>query len=308
MNKFRFFEFSNQCCGFNWFMLLCTFLALTICIAGCNTAINKHPHELSTLPKLSEPTYHYLELKKIDSREKKIHSEMDSIYFPDQVNKLLLKSIRPQFLTKAELVAFVPNLKHPSNSSSQVRAELDFLLELQENRTAEMVEEALRWHEIVYFPIIGMKSDEHLFFEAFEIYGNDFDPDKFPKTRILLNNIMKEMRFMEFSAKNSILRPRPRQLESRLEPLKKMSSSSFVSGHTLWAYMHAYLLASLDPTKAEAYLELAYRIGYSREILGVHYPSDEEAARKLAYQILSKMWERENFQSQLIKAAREWRK
>jgi len=151
-----------------------------------------------------------------------------------------------------------------------------------------------------------MKNYDHLFFEAYEILGNQFNVKDYPKTKKLLNNIMKEMRIAEFSAKNHFLRPRPRQLESELEPLKKMSSASFASGHTLWAYMQAYLLGALIPEKRIEFLDLAYKIGYSREILGVHYPSDEEAARKLAYELLLKMWNKPEFIRDFHKAQLEW--
>lgn len=117
---------------------------------------------------------------------------------------------------------------------------------------------------------------------------------------------MKEMRVAEFMVKNHFLRARPRQLEPQLKPLKKMRSSSFASGHTLWAYMQAYLFAELMPSKRTELLNLAYEIGYSREILGVHYPSDEEESRKLAHTILSKIWEKAKFRNDFNLALAEW--
>lgn len=161
-------------------------------------------------------------------------------------------------------------------------------------------------HDIVYFPIVSMNDEKALFFEALEVFGKDFPIAKYPNTQHLLNNLMKEMRIMEFDAKNHILRARPRQLESNLQPLKKMKSSSFASGHTLWAYLHAYTFAELVPSKRTEFLDLAYQIGFSREILGVHYPSDEEASRKLAHQMLMQMWEKEEFKKDFHAAKSEW--
>jgi len=151
-----------------------------------------------------------------------------------------------------------------------------------------------------------MKDEDELFFEAYEVFGNQFDTKEYPKTKKLLNNIMREMRIAEFTAKNHFLRARPRQLESQLKPLKKMSSSSFASGHTLWAYMQAYLMGALIPEKRDEFLDLAYNIGFSREILGVHYPSDEEASRKFAHQLLLKMWEKPKFMQDFHDAQLEW--
>jgi len=45
---------------------------------------------------------------------------------------------------------------------------------------------------------------------------------------------------------------------------------------------------------------------FSIEVLGVHYPSDEEAARKLAHQMLTKMWEKAAFKKDFQTAKAEW--
>ncbi|MEM6697317.1 MAG: phosphatase PAP2 family protein [Bacteroidota bacterium] len=117
---------------------------------------------------------------------------------------------------------------------------------------------------------------------------------------------MNDMRMMEFAVKYHLLRARPYQLEPKLAPLTKISSPSFASGHTLWAYIQAYTLGELLPNKREAFVELAYEIGESREILGVHYPSDEEAARQLAHRMLMLMWHTEKFQRDFTAAQVEW--
>jgi len=111
---------------------------------------------------------------------------------------------------------------------------------------------------------------------------------------------------MEFTAKNHFMRARPRQLEPRLKPLKKIETPSFASGHTLWAYLQGYVLAELIPGKKTNFIDTAYEIGYSREVLGVHYPSDEEAARQLSYQMLKAMWKTEKFQKDFKRAKLEW--
>lgn len=48
------------------------------------------------------------------------------------------------------------------------------------------------------------------------------------------------------------------------------------------------------------------KIGVSREIMGIHYPSDEEAARQLAHGMLSLMWNTDKFQNDFAKAKEEW--
>lgn len=306
MKQVKFNENGYNCYNFGWMRYLIMLLFIAICVGACNTQSNKSPHDLPRLPKLEAAKHHYAQLQMLPDTPQDELKELDEVFFPDQVNKILLMAINPTYISKEELNKLVPTLKHPANSSKQVRAELDFLVDLQNSRTKSEVEESLRLHEIGYFPVVGMKSDKDLFVEAFEIFGKEFDPDNYPETRKLLHEIMKEMRVMEFAAKNTILRPRPRQLESKLKPLKKMKSSSFASGHTLWAYMHAFIFASLVPEKETEFIDLAYKIGYTREILGVHYPSDEEAARNLAHSLLNLMWENAEFQNQLKLAALEW--
>jgi len=137
--------------------------------------------------------------------------------------------------------------------------------------------------------------------------GTDATAENYPHTKNLLHNIMKESRIMEFSAKNHFMRARPRQLESRLQPLDKINTPSFASGHTLWAYLQSYILAELIPEKSDAFIDFAYEIGYSREVLGVHYPSDEEAARQLSYKMFEAMWLTEKFQQDFKMAEAEWK-
>ena len=165
------------------------------------------------------------------------------------------------------------------------------------------------WPDINYLPtkLRYEKNLEHLFFELREVIGFDCTSDKYPKTSILLQKIMNDMRLMEFAVKYHLLRARPYQLELKLKPLTKISSSSFASGHTLWAYIQTYALAELISKKREAFTDLAYEIGASREIMGVHFTSDEEMARQLAHRMLLLMWHTNTFQHDFKAAKAEWK-
>lgn len=313
----RFQKFSKRCnltTGINsirsaslLFRLFITLLVLGVCISSCENSEGINIPNIEPLTILNtEPQQHYKLLGNLSTIRSTDRSALDDIKFPKKAHALTIKTISPAYLNREEIVAQINNFQPPSNSSEQTRAELDFLLDLQEKRTDHQVAEALRMHDIVYFPIIGMKNDDHLFFELTEIYGDGINVNNYPKTKKLMGNIMKEMRITEFTAKNKFLRARPRQLETKLTPLKKMSSSSYASGHTLWAYMQAYLFGELIPEKRSEFLELAFDIGFSREVLGVHYPSDEEASRVLAHQLLSKMWKKEGFKRDFESAKAEW--
>jgi len=288
--------------AFNISMFLFISLFLSSCLAQESNDSIRPLSEIDSTPK-----DHYFSTSQFSKEASRTDQTLDAISFPDKAMVLVTKLISPKYLEKAEIEELILDFNPPANSSAQTRAELDFLLELQASRTEEQMSEALRMHDVVYFPIVGYRSDEHLFFELYEIFGEDFNPQNYPNTKKLLGNIMKEMRVAEFTAKNHFLRARPRQLEPDLRPLKKMDSSSFASGHTLWAYMQAYIFAELMPEKRDEFLELAYEIGFSREILGVHYPSDEEASRILSHNILLKVWEKPNFKNDFLKAQKEWK-
>jgi len=285
-------------------LLFMFFYGSIIC---CNNQASTNQLTIPSLKPIEQtPKAHYQTLSKYSPDVNPKLEHLDIISFPEKANQLIIKIISPSYLSRKEIDMFVKQLEPPANSSEQTKAELDFLLDLQANRSPEQIKEALRMHDIGYFPLIGMRNEKDLFFEAYEILGAEFNRSAYPKTKHLLHQIMKEMRITEFSAKNYFLRARPRQLESKLQPLKQMKSSSFASGHTLWAYMQAYIMGELIPEKRQAFLDLAYQIGYSREIIGVHYPSDEEASRKLAHQLLKQMWEKPAFIKDFHLAQLEW--
>lgn len=258
------------------------------------------------IQKLAPIQKHYKELALLDKSANANLNELDAVKFHSKKYGWIAKLLQPAYLTKAQLKDLYLELQPPANSSDQTRAELDFLLDLQSSRSVEQIEEIQKLHDIVHVPLIK-RNESDLMYLCSTVIGRDITGKTNPETVKLLNNIMKEMRIIEFSAKNHFLRARPRQLESRLAPLQEMNTSSFASGHTLWAYLQAYILAELIPDKADAFLQLAFEIGFSRELLGVHYPSDEEASRKLAHRMLQKMWKTKSFQRDFKSAKEEWR-
>ncbi len=262
---------------------------------------------------------HYKELKKLNATPRKSSSRLDTISFtPDQYNSVALSYIlmAPAYLTSDQITKLKKRVNFPANSSEQTKAELNFLLEWQEKRTSEQVYRTSKvLAPIGYWPHINVKQDhenyvnnrEHLMFEGREVLGDKCTIENYPNTFKLLQGVTKDMRIMEFSVKYHLLRARPYVLEPKLQPLAIMGSPSFASGHTLWAYIQAFVWSELVPDKRTAFLELAYEIGESREIMGIHYPSDEEAARILAHDMLSVMWNNPKFQVDLEEAKAEWK-
>ena len=260
---------------------------------------------------------HYQELQKLSGAAREETAWMDDITYPPSLyknNTMLFALSEPVYLTSNQVDFLKNSVKFPANSSKQTRAELDFLLELQSHRTARQTSRVMEIARIGYWPDAGMleshpsyqRNLEHLFFEVREVMGQHYMPQEYPKTVKLLKGVMVDMRLMEFAVKYHLLRARPYQLETELKPLRKISSPSFASGHTLWAYLQAYILAELIPEKRTEFIELAYEIAFSRELMGVHYPSDEEAARQLAYRMVWLMWNTHTFQRDFFNAKKEW--
>ncbi len=273
---------------------------------------------ITTIHPIEKAKNHYAKLQTLSNKERLQYSWMDTIAYPPELYKsgsIRLAFATPKYLTSGQVKYLVKSAQFPSNSSEQTRAELDYLLALQESRTEKQVERVMTLAEIGYWPNINhipshlryKENLEHLFFELREVMGAESTSEKYPKTSILLQKVMNDMRLMEFAVKYHLLRARPYQLESKLKPLTKINSPSFASGHTLWAYIQAYTLAELIPSKRENFIDLAYEIGESREIMGVHYPSDEEMARQLAHRMLLLMWHTHAFQEDFKAAKAEWR-
>ncbi len=282
-----------------------------------STHIQDHKTDIVSVHPIEDAKNHYSTLQALGSSDRKQYAWMDTIAYPPELyknNTLLFALVKPHYLTSSQVGYLVNAVQFPANSSEQTRAELDYLLELQNNRTEKQIERVLELAKIGYWPDANhvpthrsyARNLENLFFELKEVIGDECTAEKYPNTSKLLQGVMNDMRLIEFAVKYHLLRARPYQLEPKLAPLKKISSPSFASGHTLWAYIQAYTLGELIPNKRKAFVDLAYEIGESREIMGVHYPSDEEVARQLAHRMLLLMWHTDTFQLDFQKAKQEW--
>lgn len=262
-------------------------------------------------------TGHYKTLQSYNAKPNNARAWMDTIAFPPDKygSSLTYTLVKPYYLSSQQVTVLKNWLTAPANSSDQTRAELDYMLNLQAKRTPEQVSRVTFLGDIGYWSQVDLlkshpsyqKNLKDLFFEGREILGEDCSAEKYPKTAQLLKGVMQDMRIMEFSVKYQILRPRPYQLEPKLEPTAVMGSPAFASGHTLWAYLHAYLWSEILPEKRAAFLKLAEEIRQSREIMGIHYPSDNEASRVLAHKMLELMTYNAQFQQDFKEAVTEWK-
>jgi hypothetical protein len=147
-----------------------------------------------------------------------------------------------------------------------------------------------------------------------------FNRASHPYTADLLEAALRVAQFQAMFYKRKFERPRPSQLcPALLPPIEVPGHASFPSGHATEIHLQAHCLALVMPqevstpvlTKAgqviadlpspplpaevdetsTPLLRMAQRVTRNREVLGLHYPSDSEAGKRLAemtFDILSR--------------------
>ncbi len=146
-----------------------------------------------------------------------------------------------------------------------------------------------------------------------------FSRSSHPCTAYLLDGILRIAQFVVMYYKAEFQRPRPSQLApALLPPIAVPAHASYPSGHATEAYSVQLCLtevlrrAGVVPSVTgpnSPLLRLAQRIARNREVLGLHYPSDSEAGRKLANETF-KMANSDNcpkLKGLIEAAANEWK-
>lgn len=262
-------------------------------------------------------TDHYRSLQSLNGGPNTARQWMDTIKYPpaEYGSSIVYLLVKPHYLNDRQVIALSESVKFPANSSDQVRKELDYLLDLQSKRTPEQIKRVEYIGDVGYWPSVDLVPTHaayrqnlvDLFFEGREIFGAGVNAQAYPRVAEVLKGVMHDMRIMEFTVKYKLLRPRPYHLESKLQPLTRINSPSFTSGHTLWAFVQAYTWSLIVPEKKDQFLALAEEIRMSREIMGIHYPSDNEAARKIAFQMVALYKLNDTFKADLKQARQEWK-
>jgi acid phosphatase (class A) len=198
----------------------------------------------------------------------------------------------------------------PANSSLQTRAELDYLLQLQSQRTEED-KRASAYYAGVYYRTATRPGDSDYpkfrrnLFHIGRSIGTWFHPDSLPLTANLMADVWRDAEYYIWKYKNYFLRIRPYKLEPRLQHLEETNWAAYPSGHATNSYVNAYLYAELIPEFSAFFLKDAYDMAHSREIIGVHYPSDSESGRVLAYQLVKRLLTRPAFKKDFEAAKAE---
>lgn len=208
--------------------------------------------------------------------------------------------------------AFTP-LTPPANSSPQTRAELDYLLALQESRTEDEQKWADHLAGVYYHPLITNPADprfipnrDNLFFVGRGL-GAWFSRAPMPKTSELLARVSHDAMIQMVELKLKYARPRPHHLDPRLRATDaRIPHGSYPSGHSFLSYVNAEVLSRFSPQRRDALMASALEMAWSRELLGVHYPSDSEAGRIFAGDFVRMLFESAAFRQAFDEAGQEW--
>lgn len=268
------------------------------------------------LPALEPPGAAYQSIAVLSSKPNEGRKELDTIRYPwAEYSKGALGNAlwRTVYLLPADEAQLPGLIQFPASSSDQARAELDYLLKLQNSRTQQEIDRANYIANIGSWPNILNPTDpdyqanrEQLYYIVSTATGKQYDYSQYPATTTLLLNCIQDIRVTEFRLKQVFKRPRPYHVEPRLQPLTRISSPSFPSGHSLWSYTEAYIFAELFPLRRQDFLKVAAEVRWSRELLGIHYPSDNEASRVIGWHLLKYWYKNPRFVADLKKAQLEW--
>jgi len=171
-------------------------------------------------------------------------------------------------------------------ATEEMKAELDLVLRVQENRTEQDVAR------------VRMEAEFRL--PAFQpVLGSWLTAENCPRLDALFVPLEKEGKTYTGPAKKYFNRPRPFNADDRVKPILTEDGNGYPSGHSMRGILFATILGELAPAKKDALLARGREIGWGRVIAGVHFPSDVAAGRTLgqalAQNLLSNPAFREEF-------------
>jgi acid phosphatase (class A) len=185
----------------------------------------------------------------------------------------------------------------PAKNSPVALSELAELHRIEDKRTAEQVAQA------------QVDDHEETIFLYASVMGAQFNTDTLPLTSAFSKQIRKEESAASSGLKSTYHRARPYQADVTLHPVcaTTQEPNSYPSGHSLSGYLLAFTLIQMVPEKHQQILDRADQYAHNRLVCGVHYASDTEASRRLAYAIFGSLAASPQFQKDLAAARAETR-
>jgi acid phosphatase (class A) len=137
--------------------------------------------------------------------------------------------------------------------------------------------------------------------------GDWFNAQTLPQTAAFGLRVKNDEGINTAPAKKGFARVRPYNLDTSLHPVcvTKTIDDSYPSGHATTGYLMALTLVDMLPEKRDAILARADNYANNRLLCGVHYRSDIEASKLVAYTIHAVMANKPQYQQELAVARAE---
>jgi acid phosphatase (class A) len=254
---------------------------------------------------------HYKQLATYSSKSKPGSEVMDKLKFESSQETIDRRlRLTPIYLKNVSIDDFnLPEV--PANSSEQTRAELNYLLALQQRRTDESIRASLYMADVYYN--LNVQPDDARYsyyrnnlFHIGRSIGSWFNPETLPVTADFIARVWRDASYFIWSYKFKYARVRPVVLDSSIKNLQETDWPAYPSGHASNSYINAYIYQELAPEFTDVFIKDAYDMAHSREIIGVHYPSDSETARIFARQFVNKLFQNEQFLKDFDLVKQEW--
>jgi acid phosphatase (class A) len=220
------------------------------------------------------------------------------------------------------LVLVVAALASPASAERHYLSDTNLAIELlppppesaSPEQSFDLAEVSLAHRARIAAEVTGSKGQKQGFLFSFApAIGSFFQTNRFPKTEVLFQGVLKETDRVVDAGKDFWKRPRPYLVDTNLLDDGEMEkfSGSYPSGHSTRGTVFALLLAELFPDQRDAILSKGREIGLHRVVLGKHYPTDIYAGRVLAQAIVRQMRSSHAFRHDFNEAKAEinfWRK
>lgn len=254
---------------------------------------------------------HYKRLESFDPKPKTPNDPLDKLRFASSEEEIQRRmSLKPIYLKNVTLEDFnIPDM--PANSSARTRAEIKYLLALQRQRNEEEIRECLYMADIYYNLRIRPGDAEYPryrknLFHIGRSIGSWFNPYNLPVTADLMARVWQDASYFIWALKFKYARIRPVVIDSVVRNQQVTDWAAYPSGHASNSYINAYIYQELAPEFTDVFIKDAYDMAHSREIIGVHYPSDSESARIFARQFVNMLFKNEQFLKDFQAVKAEW--
>jgi len=201
----------------------------------------------------------------------------------------------PSFVSAEETRSFLILPTPGSSKSEKTQSELTELHRYENTRTEAQKVQAM-----------ADDKEETIFIFKAQM-GEWFNAKNLPLTAALGARVKNDEGINTAPAKTGFARVRPYNLDNTLHPVcaTKTKDDSYPSGHATTGYLMALTLVEMVPDKRDQILARADDYANNRLVCGVHYRSDVEASKLLAYTIHAVMANKPQYQQEMAVARAE---